>query len=153
MELNLNKVLTTSDLEILTRQSPDILVRWWCLLNNWQWPKELFPTEKPDLNRVGSESRRTQIMDYINKKVGNRYCLLEWNREEESVIEQFWESKSQIILAQTILCPLCCAFKRVRLTDQITNYKFITWEWCGYHSSVEVRLRESRERNQNRKRR
>ena len=145
-------MLLLKDQEILIKHSPDVLVKWWCLLNNWQWPKELLPSEKPDLNRVPSESRRTQIMDYITNKVGNKLCLLEWNKEKTSPTEEFWGSRSSDIQAQSFLCPRCCAWKRVKLNDVITNYKQISWDWCNYHSQVEIRERESRERNQLRKR-
>lgn len=66
------------DLATLEAAPPAILAQWWCDLNRWRWPSDL-ADEEPKEHIPGG--RRTQIMNWINEKIGMKECLRYWNRE------------------------------------------------------------------------
>ena len=51
-----------------------ILAEWWCELNEFLLPKVL-KSLKPDVVHV-------RIMEWIEKRIGKKECLKEWNKEE-----------------------------------------------------------------------
>jgi hypothetical protein len=92
--------ITEQDLAILKRREPDELAKWWCLLNRWEWPPELPDEESTEvyctflLDKGGPgvrESRRGQIMRWIEQAVSPRALSREWNREmPDDYFNDFW---------------------------------------------------------------
>lgn len=54
----------------ISRRKPETLVRWWCELNRWSWPKDLGPSE--DRNVPGTP-RRDKWMNRIIAELGYRH--------------------------------------------------------------------------------
>jgi hypothetical protein len=93
----MNNVLTDRDIEILSCQAPGTLAIWWRQLNSWKWPDEFPNPEDPDiglrvdLSNIG-QTRRSQAMNWIMKRIGLKACLREWNREQmdDQKFESWW---------------------------------------------------------------
>lgn len=74
-------------------QAPALmLAEWWCLLNNWEWPREGLGEPDPVPEKHRPDTRRGQIMDAIAERIGHKECLREWNRErmQPAEFEAWW---------------------------------------------------------------
>lgn len=81
-------MINAEDHAVLAQQDMKTLAEWWCLLNRWEWPRELVDPE-PAVHVPGG--RRGRIMDWIDQRIGHRVVSREWNRhmtDEEH--EDFW---------------------------------------------------------------
>jgi hypothetical protein len=92
--LNIKDKITDDDLYKIRSADWDTLVKWWDMLNSWEWPTELLPEEAPlisgdDLNQ---NDRRIILMELIKKKVGEKYILRILNTRgmTEEEFEDFW---------------------------------------------------------------
>ena len=71
-------VITSEDKEIMNTKSDQTLAEWYCVLNNWGWPDELPDPESRD-DRKGR--RRSELMKYMEERVGHRLVMRTWNKE------------------------------------------------------------------------
>lgn len=88
----MNKV-TKEDKEILSKFSDNDLADMSNLLNCWEWPEEL-PNPEPDT--YIPNDRRSQLMRYIDGKVGGKLVSRRWNKDRmtDEQHEIFWNSDS-----------------------------------------------------------
>lgn len=70
--------MTAKDLEILSTEKDRILAEWWCTLNRWGWPGDL---PDPEPRMYIHNGRRSQIMGWIEGKIGHKLCLRAWNKK------------------------------------------------------------------------
>ena len=81
--------LTYGDIFTLQAQSEETLVSWSRILNTWGWPQELSNPEPRELH--GPCSRRTQIAEWIESRVGQRRILRDWNKSmSDEEFNDFW---------------------------------------------------------------
>lgn len=80
------------DIKILETQSVETLASWWSMLNRFEWPDELPNPEPAEYVKNG---RRSQLMSWINMKIGRKECLRDWNKDNMSneEFEQWWNSE------------------------------------------------------------
>jgi hypothetical protein len=78
--------------EILRSAPNSILAKWWCMLNSWQWPREIPEPEQPILGIGSKNPRRHALMNTIDKIVGHKVINREWNRERmtDAEHEEWW---------------------------------------------------------------
>lgn len=69
--------MTDEDREILKKQSDATLAKWWCILNLWGWPDKL---PNPEPRSSAHNSRRAALMVWIQRQIGTKRCLEEWNK-------------------------------------------------------------------------
>jgi len=94
--------ITTDDIEILEQQNMHTLAKWWCEFNSWGWPSAIPNPETQDERmsfyennyKLGENkrSRASQIMEWIDNRIGHRVISQEWNKERMSPEEfnDFW---------------------------------------------------------------
>ena len=94
--------MTGKDLSVLEKQDDDTLAEWYCTLNRWGWPEGLPDpmTEEErknyDLKTISPEEfnaqRCTQIMAWIENRVGKRLTSWHWNKERmtEEEFDLWW---------------------------------------------------------------
>ena len=88
-------LVTIKDKEILLALSDVELADMSKMLNSWLWP-ELLPDDEGD-NYVFN-GRRSQLMKYIETKVGAEFISRRWNidRMTDKEHKKFWHSKRNI---------------------------------------------------------
>ena len=64
--------------QLLGATDSKTLAKWWCLLNRWDWPKELGEAEPRD---APQPKKRTELMNEISRIIGHKECLREWNKD------------------------------------------------------------------------
>ena len=83
-------LITQADIDILNKQDDDTLAKWNCLMNSWKWPEDL-ADEPDDENQPksdwGKPSRRSEMMQFIEKRVGGRAISWAWNKERMTIEE------------------------------------------------------------------
>jgi hypothetical protein len=84
-------MINEDDKKILQSQDDSTLIQWWLMLNHWEWPDELSNEEQPIYKNV-KNTRRYQIMDWIDKKVGHRAISRIHNRDmTDEEFDDFWK--------------------------------------------------------------
>lgn len=72
----------------------DQLADFWCILNRWEWPKEI-PNPEPVLDPIMkcSTPRRDVFMREIESIVGHKLCSKRWNKDRmnDEEFEDFWK--------------------------------------------------------------
>lgn len=86
--------ITDEDRRAISGATPQILVRWWCLLNKYEWPRDGLGMPDPVVKPWQPDTRRGDIMREIVAFVGMQACLREWNRESmsDAQFEEWWDS-------------------------------------------------------------
>ena len=81
--------VTQVDKDIIKKQDNITLADWWCALNSWEWPIEL-PDE--DCHSYKKNSRRGQLMNYIQEITGSKLTSRRWNKDEmnDEEFECWW---------------------------------------------------------------
>jgi hypothetical protein len=77
-------LVTTEDINIINKEEDSTLEDWWIDLNCWEWPEKL-PNECKTHLQEGSEyiysSRRSQLRDFIEYRIGHRRISRKWNKD------------------------------------------------------------------------
>jgi hypothetical protein len=91
----INFSITNTDLNTIASASWEQCENWYSMLNTWKWPDELLPAIDPEAEKTirGKFTRRSKLMQVIEKKVGLKYLLRMHNirlGNSESEFEDFW---------------------------------------------------------------
>ncbi len=84
-------MITDKDNKILLAQDDKTLAEWACMLNRWEWPKEI---PNPELPKDWiSSGRRSQLRNWIEDKVGHKLVSRTWNKDSmtDEEHEDFWK--------------------------------------------------------------
>jgi len=89
----MSTLVTEKDIEtmeaVLEEKGIAALARMSNKLNHWKWPGQLENPEPPELS--GNTSRRRQLMEWIEERIGNRAVLREHNSDmSELEFNDFW---------------------------------------------------------------
>lgn len=75
-------------LGVLQCQDQETLIRWFHVLNRFQWPNEL---PLPEEAKYISGGRRGQILEWIKNRIGHRTILRDHNKEmTDAQFDDFW---------------------------------------------------------------
>ena len=79
-------LVTQQDLEVMNKQDDVTLAQWNCLMNHWGWPEALAdaPNDKSlPPNEWSKSGRRSQVMQFIEDRVGKR--LISWEHNKKTM--------------------------------------------------------------------
>lgn len=87
--------MTEQDIAILETATKAQLASWWSELNHYGWPGEL---PFPEPSEYIANGRRSQIMNWIMKRIGLKECLRDWNKESmtNKQFESWWNKEAEI---------------------------------------------------------
>ena len=76
------QLVTEEDKKVIDSQDEKTMAVWWCMMNSWKWPEEL--SDEPENRYLPASEwvangRRSQVMEYIQDKIGHKATSREWN--------------------------------------------------------------------------
>lgn len=105
--------MTDADLNALRAQDDETLADWWNTLNRWGWPDGLPDPEPSDPRRACG--RRTQIAEWIERRIGYRFILEHMNvfkerRMTAAEFNEWWRdiTRPSLVLVAALAMLTAC---------------------------------------------